>query len=120
VPGADDTPLILVVEDDEDIRDSIAELLVIGGYRVVTAPDGAHALGEVDRHRPSLVLVDLMMPIVGGAEFIAALRDGPHAQTKVAVVSASPGPLPSRADATLRKPFDAEALLGLVERLLVR
>jgi CheY-like chemotaxis protein len=64
-------PLILVVEDDHDIRESIAEVLIEGGYDVATASDGAAALDllhQAGRPRPALVLLDLMMPVMCGWE----------------------------------------------------
>jgi CheY-like chemotaxis protein len=63
-------PQILVVEDDSDIREDLAELLRDEGYRVTTAGNGAEALEQLRSQRtPCLILLDLMMPVMDGWEF---------------------------------------------------
>ena len=62
-------PHILVIEDDSDIREDLAELLRDQGYRVATARDGAEALEYLRSEAPCLILLDLMMPVMDGWEF---------------------------------------------------
>jgi CheY-like chemotaxis protein len=63
-------PQILVVEDDSDIREDLAELLRDQGYRVITAGNGAEALEQLrSQLTPCLILLDLMMPVMDGWEF---------------------------------------------------
>lgn len=67
---------ILVVDDDEDIRDVIGMALRVRGYRVETAADGAEAMQLLENGmRPSLILLDVMMPNMDGAAVLAAVRN---------------------------------------------
>jgi CheY-like chemotaxis protein len=68
---------ILVVEDDPDIREKLLELLRDGGYEVRAASHGRDALDVLDGwQRPCLILIDLMMPVMSGAELLMELGDG--------------------------------------------
>ncbi|MEO0326455.1 MAG: response regulator, partial [Myxococcota bacterium] len=67
--------LVLVVDDDPAVRDTLKRALERSGYEVETAADGEEALDRVVEVRPSLVLLDLMMPKVDGFEVLARLRD---------------------------------------------
>lgn len=60
---------ILVVEDHADLREMLAVLLEAEGYAVQTATNGAEALASLEQARPSLILLDLMMPVMSGDEF---------------------------------------------------
>ena len=81
---------ILVVEDDRDIRESLQDLLEVEGYAVTTAENGRDALEQLQRmDAPSVILLDLMMPVMSGDEFLRELRkDGALASIPVLVVSA--------------------------------
>jgi CheY-like chemotaxis protein len=74
---------VLVVDDDLDSRTLLATLLTVCGYAVVTASNGAEALVVARHHRPALILLDLMMPVMDGEQFRgeqlkdASLRDIP-------------------------------------------
>lgn len=68
------TPLILIVDDYEDLRESFACLVRCEGYRVTTASNGAEALAVVAQHEPALVLLDIHMPGMDGFAVLAALR----------------------------------------------
>jgi CheY-like chemotaxis protein len=114
---------ILVVDDDRDIRETLAEILLHEGYRVELAENGARALELIQRGpRPALVLLDLMMPVMSGWEFLElAEHDERLAQIPVVVVSAMPAPLaPTDArggvKACLHKPLKLDQLLDLVHR----
>lgn len=115
------TSPILVVDDDPFIRDVLAELLAEEGYPVATAADGAEALRFVAATRPSLVLLDLDMPVVDGREFAERYRatDGPHAP--IAVVTAAYDARVAAdqigAQGHLAKPFQVAALFHLIDRL---
>jgi two-component system chemotaxis response regulator CheY len=109
---------ILVVEDDLDIRECYQSLLERAGYHVTTAQNGQEALNELSRERPSLILLDLMMPVMSGPEFLEAMRlDESSWNIPVLIVSAY-GEI---ADATagvagfLRKPVELQALLSAVQ-----
>jgi len=107
--------LILVVEDDDDVRQALKETLEDEGYLVESARHGAEAL-ELLRamsHEPCLVLLDMMMPVMDGWEFLDERRHDPRLSgIPVAVVSAARD-LP--ADVTcLKKPVSSDRLLDAV------
>lgn len=80
---------ILIVDDDVEIRDMLATLLTLEGFAVVTAPNGKAALTLARQHRPALIILDLMMPIMTGEGFRAAqLADDTIAGIPVLVLSA--------------------------------
>jgi CheY-like chemotaxis protein len=118
----DPAPSILVVDDDLDIRQTLAEALRESGRPVATARDGYDALEKLDSlERPCVILLDLMMPRMGGLEFLDHLSQRPGLEDiRVIVMSALDG-LRREAErhatvrATLRKPFDFDALLSLVD-----
>jgi CheY-like chemotaxis protein len=112
---------ILVVEDDDDIRDSLKELLEEEGYRVDTAPNGEQALAKLrDQELPQLILLDLMMPVMDGWQFQKELRRIPsYASLPIIVISASKfSREPLNAAAFIPKPLDAGVLLETIESFL--
>jgi len=113
---------ILVVDDDVDIRETVAEILRDEGYPVDAVGDGLEALDYLrTRPSPRLVLLDLMMPGMNGEDLVKVLRETPTlADTRIAVVSAARD-VRERAEemkavAFLQKPISLERLLALVER----
>jgi CheY-like chemotaxis protein len=67
-------PLILVVDDDADLRESICALIALSGYRTAQAPDGASALKSLrEGLLPSLIVLDMHMPVMSGSELMIAL-----------------------------------------------
>ncbi len=120
-----DSKRVLVVDDDPGIRESVAEALDLEGYEVLTAQNGAQALEEVQHQRPHVVLLDLMMPVMNGWQFLeACARNELCAGTAVVVMSAYHGLVEEAsklgASACIAKPFDLDVLLGSVERLANR
>jgi len=115
-------PLILVVEDDQDTLEAIATILDIEGFKVLTAGNGQEALELLKTHNPGVVLLDLMMPVLSGWEFLRHRRMQPQlAKIPViltsAVIDGATGAQAEGADAVLRKPVDIAQLVGLVRRL---
>jgi CheY-like chemotaxis protein len=118
---ADRTPRILVVDDLDEHRELLAQVLVDLGYAVTCAPDGLSALGAM-REGPGLVLLDLWMPVMDGAEFLARLRadgDPALARTPVVLMTADPGTVAAKTagappDAMLVKPFGLKELRQVV------
>jgi CheY-like chemotaxis protein len=114
---------ILVVEDDDDIREVVEEVLSAEGYRVDVAKDGLDALDKLDgAARPPLILLDMMMPRMDGETFLRALRDKPAlADAPVVVISGNAAVRDQaralRVDACLVKPFELDELLGVIRRL---
>ena len=118
--------LVLVIDDDGDIREGIIGLLEDEGFDVIGADNGLEALNFLaDSPRmPSLILLDLMMPILDGWTF-CKLRQGVSTLMQIPVVAISAGPMdgpqePLRVDATLPKPFDPDALAWLATRMAGR
>jgi CheY-like chemotaxis protein len=112
---------ILVVEDDDDIRDSLKELLEEEGYRVDTAANGQQALGKLrESTLPELILLDLMMPVMDGWQFQEQLREVPSfARVPIIVISATKfSREPLNAAAFIPKPLDAGVLLETIESFL--
>ncbi len=110
---------LLVVEDDPDIRDALAECLADSGFAVTTASDGAAGLECLRAQRIDLVLLDLVMPGMDGQSFMAELRKLPHAaNVPVIVTTGMTAARVAGADARLDKPFDIEELLSAVRSCL--
>jgi CheY-like chemotaxis protein len=112
-----------MIEDDFDIRTTLADILIDEGYEVECAGDGAEALSVLHAgRRPSLIILDLWMPRMGGLEFRAAqLAEAELADIPVVVVTAG-GVAPRETAAlglayVLRKPIDVDVLLRVVRRL---
>lgn len=80
---------ILLVDDDEDFRDLIRDVLTGKGFQVVTAADGREALAKLPSLDEPLLLVDLMMPGMNGWELIESLRHSPYAHLPIIVLSAA-------------------------------
>jgi CheY-like chemotaxis protein len=111
---------LLVVDDDDDIRESLSDLLQTEGYEVATARQGLDALTQLRKGLlPSLILLDLMMPQMNGWEFLEARSaDAALAGLPVVVLSADTKPLATDAAVCgrLAKPFKIAELLAIVER----
>jgi CheY-like chemotaxis protein len=112
--------VLLLVEDDSDVREAITEVLQSSGREVFLARDGAEALALLDRMpRPCLILLDLIMPHMDGFEFLSQLVERPDsgdfpvlvlsAHNQIAEAEEHPGVL-----GTLQKPFDVDELLRIV------
>lgn len=112
---------ILVVDDEEDLAQSVAVLLRALGYEVRIVGDGATGIEQARARRPDLILLDYELPEMDGLEVIEALRADPAtAGIPVLLTTASRISLAeiARADGFLAKPFHAELLYEVVHRLL--
>jgi CheY-like chemotaxis protein len=113
-------PWVLIVDDDEDIRDSIQSLLQLRGFTVDTAADGLSALERMRAGPPpALVILDFMMPGMNGEEFrVAQLREPALAAVPVVLLTGAG----ERAGASrvgverIAKPIDLQLLFDTVER----
>ena len=114
---------VLVVDDDSDMRFMLKLLLERGGYQVNEAGDGVAALHSMKAMMPDLVLTDLRMPIMDGADLIQRLRsDVATARLPIILITAyAVLPVTSElADETIPKPFAPERVVETVTRLLRR
>jgi len=117
-----ETAEILLLEDDAAILEGLVECLELEGHRVHAATDGAEALAWLaDGNWPRLVVLDLVMPRMGGEDFLRELRARPGARALpvILMTAASPGKVAlPEVDAFLAKPFELEEFLAVVGRLL--
>ena len=116
-------PRVLVVDDEEPIRSTLTEALELEGYTVKAASNGAEACELVRHFRPGAIVLDLMMPVMSGWEFLERCqRDAQCRGTPVVVMSAY-SKLPKEAatlgvKACIAKPFDLDVLIGAVDRIV--
>lgn len=116
---------VLLVEDDLDTRESIALVLELEGFRVTPASDGLEALETMRRGPlPCVVVADRHMPRLGGVELASAIASDP-ALAGLPCLVASGDPEPGAAvspaiHAWLQKPFEADALVALLHRVVER
>lgn len=113
---------VLLVEDDRDIRSALTEVLVEEGYQVTGVGNGQEAMQHLrQRERPWVILLDLMMPVMNGWQFLALQREDPSlAEIPVVVISAagvSKQGLGGVAAALIPKPIPLDVLLGALARL---
>jgi DNA-binding response OmpR family regulator len=113
-------PLVLVVDDDVDIADSIGDVLRRAGYDVETAADGVAALAAAERACPGLVLLDWRLPIEpAGSPLVRKLRDVCGFAVPIVVLSADPQALAEARAAQvsdyLPKPFDVNDLVEIAD-----
>jgi DNA-binding response OmpR family regulator len=119
-----DGPRILVVDDDEDIRSLLRELLDRAGYRVEEAPNGRAALRQLFETPPALVLLDVSMPELDGYQTLERIRD--LSDVPVIMLTARSQELErvrglaSGADDYVSKPFGRQELLARIQALLRR
>jgi CheY-like chemotaxis protein len=113
---------LMIVDDDDDMRDTIADIISAQGYTVAAFADARAALAALEGgQRPFLILLDLMMPGMSGWEFRAAQLKNPRlTPIPVVVVTAATTFIdgaPALPDIEiLRKPFELDTLLTLVDR----
>jgi len=119
--------MVLLVDDEDQLRRVMRDLLQRQGYTVVEARDGAQALDEVDRHAPDIVILDLNLPGVDGYSVLSQLRSRPATRQLPIIVLTAKGDednevrvLELGADDFLTKPFRAKALAARLENALSR
>jgi CheY-like chemotaxis protein len=110
---------VLLAEDDLEIRDIIQDLLEAEGYDVIPASHGRQALeylqSVADDHLPNLVVLDILMPLVDGAQVLETMRrDARLAAIPVVVLSAAARERPAGAAAFLRKPIPLQKLFSTI------
>ena len=111
--------LVLLIEDDEDLRQSVRELLETNGYRVSCAANGVEALDALEElpEQPCLVLLDLMMPVMDGWSFLERVKEEEKWAGIPVVVSTS---VPDRAPfgrPVLAKPMNVNDILSTARTL---
>src|SRR3954452_15903404 len=119
-----DSPLILVVDDEQSYRDALRVALEREGFRVETASDGAEAVEKFDAHKPALVLLDVMLPRISGIDVCRELRT--RSQVPIIMVTARTAEIDAvvglevGADDYVNKPFRLRELVARVRAALRR
>jgi len=117
-------PSILVVDDDPDILQTLALCLSTEGYRILVASNGREALEVLEKEKPAVILLDLMMPVMDGWQFVAALDEKGKRDMPLLILSADRSvqghAQKLKANGHLAKPFDLEDLLVKVAELVGR
>jgi CheY-like chemotaxis protein len=118
---------VLVIEDDESIRETLRDLLEMERYTVLTAENGREGLRLLEENsQPCLILLDLMMPVMNGWEFLEALRNDPrHVIATIPVVISSGVADVSELQqryrcAALKKPVDIDTLVSVASQYCQR
>jgi two-component system cell cycle response regulator DivK len=116
---------ILVVEDQEDNRQILRDLLGNAGYELIEAVDGEQALAAYAKQRPDLILMDIQLPLMDGYETTRRIRADPESKTipiiavtSYALVGDEAKALAAGCNAYVTKPFSPRALLAKVRELL--
>ena len=116
---------ILLIEDNQDIRENMAEILEMSNYKVLTAPDGKEGVALAIEHKPDLVVCDIMMPVLDGYGVIHMLqKNGDTSNIPFIFLTAKAERAEIRkgmelgADDYITKPFNGTELLSAIETRL--
>lgn len=107
-----DAKTVLIVDDEFAIVEALSEILRWEGFTVMSAGNGRVALDVLGKEHVDLVLMDAMMPVMGGVEAATAMKADPRLRS-IPVILMTAGPMPSQQSlwvAALRKPFQLDAL----------
>lgn len=112
---------ILVVEDDDGIRESLQDLLEQEGYQVFGAENGMKGLdilSNKNHSQPSLIILDLSMPLMNGCEFLKVQKSNPNWKSIPAIVFTAAGGKnkPELADGFISKPIHIDHLFEVIEK----
>ena len=113
-----ESPDILVVEDDDDTRDALCILLQGQRYDVLNARNGREAVQVLGRTRPSLIIMDLSMPVMTGWQLLEFIRDRSLLPAIPVIVLSADSRPPADDVCFLQKPVGAELLLEEVRSLV--
>ena len=109
--------MIMIVDDEADIRDSLEEYFQYEGYSVTTAADGAQALASLQQGElPCVIILDLLMPVLDGIQMYQTMRADPRLSAVPVIISTSD---PRRAPSgvlIMKKPVNLPSLLRAVEQ----
>ena len=120
-----DQPLIVVIEDNQDINDLLSSILEEEGYRVVSVTNGSQALQAARQHRPDLITLDLALPGKDGWAIARELQEDPITENiPILVISAYTRdldlPLRRRVARVISKPFYITQVINEVDTILQR
>ncbi len=114
--------VILLIEDDHDIRVALRQTLEMAEYDVLSAPNGADGLKVLNKQRPDLIILDMVMPLMDGEEFLRAKeRDDRLRDIPVIMISAYEDKLQFiPKNPSFKKPFDLHLFLEKIPEILQR
>jgi two-component system, cell cycle response regulator DivK len=119
------TKRILVVEDQEDNRQILRDLLLSSGYEILEAGDGLQAIEQAAKHRPDLILMDIQLPVLDGYESARRIKANPDLNmipiivvTSYALSGDEEKARAAGCDAYVAKPFSPRALLAKMREFL--
>jgi CheY-like chemotaxis protein len=117
--------MVVVIDDDSTSRESIRELIELAGYRVVALGNAARAADVIPALHPSVIVTDLSMPGMSGAELVDRLREGrrsrwSHRAGHLLVTGDAEARVPEGAQVLFRKPLRARAFAEVVKSLCLR
>lgn len=118
-------PLVLLIDDDAILLESMADLLMLSDFQVLTAQNGVEALTVLKEQQPDCIVTDVMMPEMNGFEFINEVRKSePWAEIPIILITAYDRAsydrvhLASPPNAVLSKPFDVDELVEAIQEQL--
>ncbi len=122
---SDDKKNIMVVEDEESVRDMVAKMLSARGYGVEVANDGLDGLRKIDQSKPDLLIADVMMPNLDGLTLVKALKEHKDTKNIPVIFLTAKGDARSMIEGInvgakfyVTKPFQMDDLLAKVGKLL--
>jgi CheY-like chemotaxis protein len=117
-------PVLMIVDDDDEIREALEDVFAERGYSVIAARDGQQALARLEQgERPDAIFLDLWMPVMNGWQLLEALSSNPELNRIPRVVLTAARGQKARdlnVAEVLTKPVRLEQVLGLAERLTAR
>jgi CheY-like chemotaxis protein len=118
LPDKRERTRVLLVDDDASIRETMQLLLELEGFKTATASNGKEALEKLKAEQPSVILLDLMMPVMNGWELLEIIRGTEeYSPLPVIVISAfADSRVSSQATAIIRKPVDPDQLVRAVRK----
>lgn len=111
---------LLLIEDEEDIREMLREILIMDGYNVLVARNGREALDILQSHPlPHVILLDMMMPVMNGEEFLKSLEESPtwNAIPVIVMTAASISVQAKSCFALLKKPFRVAQVRAILSKV---
>ena len=117
---------ILIVDDEEEIREILSRVLTRTGYDVMTVEDGVAALEEIKNYKPDLIFLDIMMPGMNGVQFLKKISPLGEKPYKVVIVSGFVNDETREecysfgANQLLDKPFDIGTILNIAKENLMK
>lgn len=118
--------MVLIIEDNLEIRENTSEILELEGFKVISAENGKTGLAMAAKEKPDIILCDIMMPEVNGYQVIRELKSNPLTASIPFIYVTASGEknevkmaMDLGANGYVRKPFDMKELMGVIKRSLI-